>query len=64
MISITDGSNNNHREEIIEPPPTYEAPPNYDEIIKIGIENEMTKINRDRRSARKINSRLNRHRYI
>ncbi|CAO1345668.1 unnamed protein product [Diamesa serratosioi] len=62
ISQLLDGSNNNHREEIIEPPPTYEAPPNYDEIIKIGIENEIIKNNRDRRSARKINSRLNRHR--
>lgn len=41
-FSSTDGSNTTIRlEEISEPPPIYEAPPNYDEVIKIGMDEQI-----------------------
>jgi hypothetical protein len=56
-----DGSNNNNRlDENIEPPPIYEQPPAYDEIIKIGMDNEIRRSKREGHSGRK--SRLRRPR--
>lgn len=46
--------NNNIRgDEPIDEPPTYEAPPEYDEVIKLGIETELQKAAHGRRSGRK-----------
>ncbi|CRL03322.1 CLUMA_CG016193, isoform A [Clunio marinus] len=53
-------NNNNNREEVIEPPPLYEAPPNYDEVIKIGMDEQINSSKRERRSGRK--SRMHRAR--
>lgn len=61
MHIFSDVSNNNNRnDEMNEPPPTYEAPPNYDEIIKVGMDEQMNRINRERRLGKK--SRLQRPR--
>lgn len=54
-----DGNNNTRTDENSEPPPIYEAPPNYDEIIKVGMEHEIKKKG-EQRSGRR--SRLSRPR--
>ncbi|KAG5678028.1 hypothetical protein PVAND_007735 [Polypedilum vanderplanki] len=60
ISQLLDVNNNNRPDEPIEPPPIYEAPPNYEEIIKIGMEDEINKARKDRRSGRK--SRLHKPR--
>lgn len=52
-------SNNIRNDEPIDDPPTYEAPPEYDEVIKIGIENEIRQSRSDRQSGRKSRLRMN-----
>ncbi|XP_058122931.1 uncharacterized protein LOC131293914 [Anopheles ziemanni] len=44
-------SNNTHGPEELDDPPMYEAPPNYDEIIKVGMDEEMTRKRRRRSSS-------------
>ena len=58
---LKDGNNNNLRPEENSPPPNYEDPPAYDEIIKIGMESEIKRGKRENRSARK--NQLNRTRF-
>lgn len=48
-----------HPEEITEPPPCYEAPPTYEEIIKVGMEDEL-KVKRVKKSRNR--NRLDRPR--
>lgn len=46
--------NNNIRgDDPIDEPPTYEAPPEYDEVIKLGIEADLQRASHGRRSGRK-----------
>ncbi|KFB45013.1 AGAP006066-PA-like protein [Anopheles sinensis] len=44
-------SNNTHGPEELDDPPVYEAPPDYDEIIKVGMDEEMTRKRRRRSSS-------------
>ena len=61
MFFYLDANNNNNlRPEEMEPPPIYEHPPNYDEIIKIGMDEQISRANKERRSGRR--SRLHRPR--
>lgn len=57
----TDSNNNLRPDEISEPPPLYEAPPTYEEIIKVGMDDQIKNIKQDRRSGRR--SRLQRPRW-
>ncbi|XP_063700483.1 uncharacterized protein LOC134830827 [Culicoides brevitarsis] len=53
--------NNNIRgDEPIDEPPTYEAPPEYDEVIKLGLEEEIQRNSHGRRSGRKSRLQINR----
>lgn len=56
--TLAEANNLRPTNENDEPPPNYEAPPNYDEIIKIGMDDQINKSKRERRSGRK--NRLNR----
>lgn len=40
----------------------YEAPPNYDEIINVGMDDQINRMKKERRSAGKTTGRLHRHR--
>uniref|UniRef100_A0A182JAU4 Uncharacterized protein n=1 Tax=Anopheles atroparvus TaxID=41427 RepID=A0A182JAU4_ANOAO len=44
-------SNNTHGPEELDDPPMYEAPPDYDEIIKVGMDEEMNRKRRRRSSS-------------
>lgn len=52
---------NNQDELANEPPPLYEAPPNYDEIINVGMDDQINRLKKERRSESK-KSRLHRPR--
>lgn len=52
-------SNNIRNDEPIDDPPTYEAPPEYDEVIKIGVEDEINRSRCVRQSGRKSRLRMN-----
>uniref|UniRef100_A0A182P0W9 CUB domain-containing protein n=1 Tax=Anopheles epiroticus TaxID=199890 RepID=A0A182P0W9_9DIPT len=54
-------SNNTHGAEELDDPPMYEAPPDYDEIIKVGMDEEM-KRKRRRRSSSSASGRRSRMR--
>uniref|UniRef100_A0A182M0J4 CUB domain-containing protein n=1 Tax=Anopheles culicifacies TaxID=139723 RepID=A0A182M0J4_9DIPT len=54
-------SNNTHGSEEMDDPPMYEAPPDYDEIIKVGMDEEM-KRKRRRRSSSSASGRRSRMR--
>uniref|UniRef100_A0A182NKH7 CUB domain-containing protein n=1 Tax=Anopheles dirus TaxID=7168 RepID=A0A182NKH7_9DIPT len=54
-------SSNTHGAEELDDPPMYEAPPDYDEIIKVGMEEEM-KRKRRRRSSSSASGRRSRMR--
>ncbi|XP_049295942.1 uncharacterized protein LOC125770421 isoform X2 [Anopheles funestus] len=54
-------SNNTHGAEELDDPPVYEAPPDYDEIIKVGMDEEM-KRKRRRRSSSSASGRRSRMR--
>ncbi|XP_035908260.1 uncharacterized protein LOC118510486 isoform X1 [Anopheles stephensi] len=54
-------SNNTHGAEDLDDPPVYEAPPDYDEIIKVGMDEEM-KRKRRRRSSSSASGRRSRMR--
>uniref|UniRef100_A0A182JS96 CUB domain-containing protein n=1 Tax=Anopheles christyi TaxID=43041 RepID=A0A182JS96_9DIPT len=54
-------SNNTHGAEELDDPPVYEAPPDYDEIIKVGMDEEM-KRKRRRRSSSSTSGRRSRMR--
>lgn len=61
MKPFKDGNNNNLRNgESSEPPPNYEDPPAYDEIIKIGMDDQIKRSKKEIHSGRK--SRLHRPR--
>lgn len=41
-----------------EPPPLYEAPPNYDEIINIGMDDQISRMKKERRPSTGRKSRM------
>lgn len=50
QIFVPDGTNNTRPEDITEPPPNYEEPPAYDDIIKVGMDEQITKKYQTRRT--------------
>lgn len=62
LQTISDLLDNNSHEDIFVPdePPTYEAPPDYSEVIKVGIDPQMSsKRRRHKRSERRRQSSEN-----
>jgi hypothetical protein len=60
LQTISELLDSNNRQAEPDEPPTYEAPPNYEDIIKIGMENEVEQTQKETNGDEVVNKKRNR----